>query len=100
MKHVALLFILFCASVMAHAQMVSGAGSVVTVYSQNEQFYLQSTSYDDESPSLRGQTSVYQKDNPTPLYTLERGFDVIQANTLVLRNEAERIFIGTNWQDA
>ena len=97
MKHVALLFILFCASVMAHAQMVSGAGSVVTVYSQNEQFYLQSTSYDDESPSLRGQTSVYQKDNPIPLYTLERGFDVIQANTLVLSNDAETIFMATTW---
>jgi len=53
MKPVVLILTLLLASVVARPQMFSGAADIVTVYSQNGQFYLKSIPYDDESPSLR-----------------------------------------------
>src|ERR1051326_5239034 len=97
MKQLGLAFIVLLACVAAKAQMFSGAADVVTVYSQNERFYLKSVPYDDETPSLRGRTFVFAGGNTTPLYTVERGFDVIQPNTLILSNDGEIIFIATTW---
>jgi len=98
MKQLTFAFIVLLACVAAKAQMFSGAVAVVTVYSQNEQFYLKSTSYDDESPSLRGKTFVYAVGSTVPLYIVERGFDVIQPNTLILSNDGETIFLATTWE--
>ena len=97
MKHLTLALVVLLTCVAASAQMISGAADVVTVYSQNERFYLKSIPYDDESPSLRGKTFVYAAGNATPLYTVERGFDVIQPNTLILSNDGEIIFLATTW---
>lgn len=98
MKQLALAFIVLLACVAVKAQMISGAADVVTVYSQNERFYLKSIPYDDESPSLRGKTFVFAAGNATPLYTVDRGFDVIQPNTLILSNDGEVIFLATTWE--
>ena len=98
MRCLALVFIVLLTCVAARAQMINGAADVVTVYSQNERFYLKSIPYDDETPSLRGKTFVYAAGNATPLYTVERGFDVIQPNTLILSNDGEIIFLATTWE--
>ena len=97
MKQLGVALVLFFAAVATQAQMINGAADVVTVYSQNEQFYLKSIPYDDETPSLRGKTFVYAAGNATPRYTVDRGFDVIQPNTLILSNDGETIFLATTW---
>ena len=97
MKLLALTFAVLLTSVVARAQMISGAVDVLTVYSQNGQFYLRSIPYDNESPSLRGKTSVYAVGKAIPLYTLERGFDLIEPNTLFLSNDGEVIFAANSW---
>jgi len=89
MKQVLLIVVLLLTGVVIKAQMISGAIDVVTIYSQNERFYLKSIPYDNESPSMRGKTFVYERGNETPLYTLDRGFDVIQPNALILSNDGE-----------
>ena len=98
MRHLRLTFIILLVCVAARAQMINGAADVVTIYSQNERFYLKSIPYDDETPSLRGKTFVYAVGNATPLYTVERGFDVIQPNSLILSNDGEIIFLATTWE--
>ena len=98
MKLVVLILTLLLASVVAKPQMISGAADIVTVYSQNGQFYLKSIPYDDESPSLRGKTLVYKSGGAKPLYTLDRGFDLIEPNTLFLSNDGEVIFHANTWE--
>jgi hypothetical protein len=98
MKRLTLAFIVVLACVPSMAQMISGSADVITIYSQNEQFYLRSIPYDDEKPSLRGKTFVYAARNTTPMYTVERGFDVIQPNALILSNDGEIIFLATTWE--
>ncbi|HJU91298.1 MAG TPA: DUF6794 domain-containing protein [Pyrinomonadaceae bacterium] len=100
MKPVLLIFTLFIISSVAQGQMISGSAEIFTVYSQNERFYLKSIPYDDESPSLRGTTSVYERGKSTPLYTLDRGFDPEVgdlSNTLILSNDGEVIFYVVSW---
>jgi hypothetical protein len=72
----------------------SSAVEIATVYSQNEKFYLKTIPYDNEVPSLRGKTYVYQTGKPQPLYEFERGFDYIEKyeNNLILSNNGEVIF--------
>ena len=78
--------------------MVSGAAVVVKVYSQNGKFYLKSIPYDDQTPSLKGETSVYERGATTPLYTLDRGFDVHEnISTVILSNDGEVIFNVVQW---
>ena len=80
--------------------MISGSAEILTVYSQNERFYLKSIPYDDESPSLKGTTSVYETGKSAPLYTLDRGFDPpngAQVNTLIISNNGEVIFYVVSW---
>ncbi len=81
----------------ASGQSFSSAVAISTIYSQNEEFYLKSIPFDNESPSLRGKTSVYRKGNETPLYVLERGFDFSNENYLTLSNNGEVIFYVISW---
>lgn len=97
-KQLASLLVVLLAGVVANAQLISGAVDVVTVYSQNGQFYLKSIPYDDESPSLRGKALVYRRGSAKPLYTLNRGFDLIEPNTLFLSNDGEVIFHANSWE--
>lgn len=75
-------------------QTISSHISIATVYSQNEKYYLKTIPYDNESPSLRGKTYVYQSGVEKPLYELERAFDTINENNneLILSNNGEIIF--------
>lgn len=96
------LFLVFCLAFINHfvsAQSFSSAVEIATVYSQNEQFYLKTVPFDNESPSLRGKTSVYRKGNDAPLYVFERGFDSVDAdeNNLILSNDGEVIFYVIPW---
>ncbi len=80
-------------------QMISSAVEVVTTYSQNEKFYLKSIPFDNEAPSLRGRTYVYEKGNATPLYVVERGFALVGEGNdkLILSNNGEVIFYAISW---
>ena len=53
MKPVFAILIVLVAAIVAKPQLISGAVDILTIYSQNERFYLRSIPYDDESPSLR-----------------------------------------------
>lgn len=100
MKLVFVLLTLLMINSVAQGQMMSGGAEILTVYSQNERFYLKSIPYDDESPSLRGTTSVYERGKSTPLYTLDRGFDPAVGahnNILILSNDGEVIFYVVPW---
>lgn len=98
MKPILLTLAVLITTSVAAGQMVSGAADIITVYSQNDRFYLKSIPYDDESPSLKGETSVYEKGKATPLYTLNRGFDVDDnIASLFLSNDGETIFYVVQW---
>jgi hypothetical protein len=79
---------------LAAGQFTSSSVAVVTIYSQNGRYYLKSIPYDNEFPSLRGKTSVYEAGRATPLYVFERGFDSVgdDSNNLILSNDGETIF--------
>lgn len=81
-------------------QATSSVVEVITTYSQNEKFYLKSTPHDNEFPSLRGTTSVFERGRPTPLYVFERGFDSVDSgsNNLVLSNNGEVICYVIPWE--
>lgn len=73
---------------------------VVTVYSQNEIFYLKSWPFDSEFPSLRGITKVFRKGSPNAIYSLPRGFDSVEddSNNLIISNDGEVIFYLLSWE--
>lgn len=83
----------------ALGQSYSSVVEVVTVYSQNEVFYLKSWPFDNESPSLRGETKVYRKGESEPIYSLDRGFDSVDdgSNNLILSNDGRVIFYLIPW---
>ena len=93
------LLILFSPSV-AHGQASSSRVAIVTTYSQNQKYYLKSIPYDDEFPTLRGKTFVYNSGNSTPLYAFDRGFDSVEedSNNLILSNDGEVIFFAIPWE--
>lgn len=100
MRLTTLLLTLLIVSSVTQGQVISGSAEIFTVYSQNERFYLKSIPYDDEAPSLRGTTSVYEIGKNTALYTLDRGFDPAagaQDNVLILSNDGEVIFYIVPW---
>lgn len=101
MSKIAFLFLLLLLSVgTVSGQASSSAVEVVTIYSPNEQFYLKSIPYDDEFPTLRGKTYVYEKGKNAPLYVFERGFDSVDndSNNLILSNNGEVIFYAIPWE--
>lgn len=99
MKTLFFILCLFSLSFSIEAQTISSAVEIATVYSQNEQFYLKTVPFDNESPSLRGKTEVYKKGSASPLYSFERGFDSINSkdNNLILSNNGEIIFYIISW---
>ncbi len=88
--HLTIFIVIF--NIFTFGQTVSSAVDISTVYSQSEEFYLKTIPYDNESPTLRGKTSVYRKGSETPLYILERGFDFSEKNNLTLSTNGEVIF--------
>lgn len=97
MKTTLLALILLIYAVSAVGQATSSRVEIATVSSQNGMFYLKSVPYDNEFPSLRGKTSVYEKGNASPLYVFERGFDQADGNRLILSNDGEVIFYVIVW---
>ena len=83
----------------ATGQMARSSVEIVTIYSQNEKFYLKSIPFDNEAPSLRGISYVYEKGNATPLYVVERGFALVGegSDKLILSNNGEVIFYAISW---
>ena len=88
-----LLFILTCRNPLLGQSSGSSVGTV-TAYSQNGRFYLRSVPFDNEFPTLRGRTSVYESGRAKPLYVFERGFDSVgwDSHNLILSNDGEVIF--------
>ena len=100
MKKIFLFITIFVGSVfITFGQTVSSHISIATVYSQSEKYYLKTIPYDNESPSLRGKTYVFESGVDKPLYTLERAFDTIDENDnkLTLSNNGEVIFYLINF---
>lgn len=93
-KFILIAAILINSSFVIFGQTTGSDISIATVYSQNEKYFLKTVPYDNESPSLRGKTYVYQTGVEKPLYTLERAFDSINErdNELILSNNGEVIF--------
>ena len=92
-KQLLLILTLLITSSVVAGQNTSSQVEIIKIYSQNERFYLRSIPYDNESPSLRGVTSVYEKGKSKPVYTLDRAFDLLAAHdTLILSNDGEVIF--------
>jgi hypothetical protein len=94
MKTTLLIVIILHGALTVNGQASSSVVEVVTVYSQNDKFYLRSIPYDNEFPTLRGKTYVYQTGNAVPMYVLDRGFDSVEkeSNNLILSNDGEVIF--------
>lgn len=94
-----ILTILFSA-ITIRGQAISSVVESTITYSQNEKLYLKTVPYDNEIPSLRGKTSVYEKGSATPLYVFDRGFDSIGdiGNKLILSNDGETIFYVIDWE--
>ena len=97
MKLILLTLLLLLSAFSVAAQMFSSSAEVLTVYSQNGEYYLRSTPWDNEEPSLRGTTSVYRKDSNEPIYSFERGFDSAKENRLIISNNGEVIFYVIPW---
>ena len=89
----AFLLIIFTAGVTL-AQSLSSSVEIVTVNSQNGKYFLRSTPYDDEFPTLPGTTQVFATGSSSPLYTIARGFDYVigHGNNLVLSNDGNTVF--------
>ena len=100
MKIALLILIILIGVQVADGQAISSVVEIVTVYSQNQKFYLRSVPYDNEFPTMRGTTSVYQKGSETPIYTFERGFDSVDddSNNLILSNDGRVIFFAITWE--
>jgi hypothetical protein len=99
MKIFFLFCLLFSTLTFVIGQSISSSVEIYSVYSQNEKFYLKTIPYDNESPSLRGKTYVYQIGNQTPVYAFERGFDSLgfNDNFLILSNDGETIFFAISY---
>lgn len=94
-----ILFILLSVTVATGQEAITSVAYITTVYSQNEKFYLKSIPYDNELPSLRGKTYVYEKGKPTPIYVVDKGFDPADGdvNNLILSNDGQVIFYALLW---
>src|ERR1044072_7095661 len=92
MRRALLILILLTFPAFTRGQAISSVVYVLTAYSQNGRVYLRSIPYDNELPSLRGKTYVYEQGNATPLYVFERGFDSVEeeSNNLILSDDDEK----------
>ena len=88
------ILVAFINVIAVFGQSFSSVVEIVTTYSQNGNFYLKSVPFDNESPSLRGKTTVYKKGGVAPLYEFERGFDAVDddSNNLILSSDGAVIF--------
>lgn len=79
--------------------MTSSIAAIITVYSENEKFYLNSIPHDNRSPSLPGVTNVFAIGSSQPVYTFDRGFDSVgqNSNNLVLSNDGTTVFFFIPW---
>ena len=100
MRVVALISTLLLTLTFAAAQKASSSAVyIVTVYSQNEQFYLKSIPHDANFPTLPGITHIFEKGAIEPTYSLPRGFDSVDegSNNLVLSNDGQTVFYAITW---
>jgi uncharacterized protein DUF6794 len=99
MKRTLLIFALLTFPAVARGQAIGGNASIVTVYSQNGRFHLRSIPFDNEFPTPRGKTYVYEQGRREPLYVFERGFDSVaeDSNNLILSDDGETIFYAIPW---
>lgn len=99
MRIVFLILTILIGATIITGQSSSSVVEIITTYSQNEKFYLKSIPYDNEFPTLRGKTFIYEKGSPTPQYIFERGFDWVHddSNNLILSNNGEVIFYVITW---
>ncbi len=90
----ATLFLGFLASSHGSAQATSSVAYNVKVYSGNGRFYLNTTPFDDEFPTLRGITIVCDASTAKVIYRVNRGFDSVKVdrNNLVLSDDGRVIF--------
>ena len=100
MKTILLMFTILIGTVSAAGQATGSSVEIVTTYSQNGRFRLKSVPYDNEFPSLRGTTSVYETGKAAPLYTFDRGFDSVHEddNNLILSDDGATIFHVIPWE--
>ena len=94
-----IILVAFINVIAVFGQSFSSVIEIVTTYSQNGDFYLKSVPFDNESPSLRGRTTVYKKGVAAPLYEFERGFDSVgkDSNNLILSNDGAVIFYAVSY---
>lgn len=99
MKPIILLVLILISVPVAQGQASSSDVAIITTYSQNQKYYLKSVPYDNEFPTMRGKTSVYNSGNSTPLYEFDRGFDSVEkdSNNLILSDDGEVIFFAIPW---
>ena len=99
MKAALLIIVTLLFPTAAGGQAIGSDVEVVTTYSENGKFYLRSIPYDNEFPSLRGVTYVYETGKAAPLYVFERGFDSVDegGNNLILSDDGEVIFYAITW---
>jgi len=100
MKIAFLVLSILFTGVEATGQTAKSLVEIVTIYSQNEKFYLKSIPFGNEAPILSGRTYVYEKGNAAPLYVFERGFALMGRgwDKLTLSNNGEVIFYVIPWE--
>src|ERR1700744_4972737 len=69
--------IFYCYAV--HAQVTSSGIYITKTYSRNGKFYIKCIPYDNEEPSLKGKSYVFNK-NDKLIYTINRGFNGLDEN--------------------
>lgn len=95
MKFYYFLFISFFFNIhLCFAQYLFSNGNLqkTTVYSKNRIYKITSISYDDEFPTNRGKSTVYE--NGKELYSIHRSFDIIKNNTntyLTISNDGQTV---------
>jgi len=71
----------------------AGMGFHLTLYAENEQFYLKSIPYTDNIDSNLGITYIYQTGETKPLYHINRYFNYAgNPNTIHLTNDGQTLF--------
>lgn len=88
-------FLLTCFSVIlfACANFAQNSIEVYTVYSENEDFYLQTIPFDPTYATNIGKTYVYKTGVPEPIYTIDKLFNCASySDQIHLSNDGQSIF--------